>query len=272
MVLDANQQAYKNLSEKGARVAKSVLEVGQQSELVMTSLPRDEIVQEVIAGPNGVMMGAKPGTIIIDLSTTAPQTIRQIGQEAVKRGIDFLDGPVSGGVTKARAGTLSVMVGGEKRVFEKVKSVLEKIGKNIFYVGGLGSGQALKLVNNLLATVNRLAMVEGLVLGAKAGIDPEMMVKVIGTSSGNSFVLDHLAPDILRGSFASEEASVLKLACKTLKLMTDLADELKVPLFLLPLAKQMYTLGVAAGLGEETPSAVIKLYEEWAGVRVRQKS
>ena len=132
MVADVNKEAYQNLIAMGAKAGASPFEVGQQAELVMTSLPKDEIVQEVIAGPNGILEGAKPGSIILDLSTTSPQTIRQIGREAARRGIDFLDTPVSGGVRKAKNGTLSIMAGGDKRVFEKVKFVLERIGKNIF--------------------------------------------------------------------------------------------------------------------------------------------
>ena len=120
-------------------------------------------------------------------------------KEASKKGVDFLDAPVSGGPKGAREGTLAIMVGGERKVFEKVRSVLEKIGNKVFYVGELGAGQSLKLVNNLIYNLNRLAMVEGLALGVKAGIDPKTMVDVIGVSTGNSFALQYLAQDILRG-------------------------------------------------------------------------
>jgi 2-hydroxymethylglutarate dehydrogenase len=163
------------------------------------------------------------------------------------------------------------MVGGEEKVFAKVKPILEKIGKNILHVGKLGAGQSIKLVNNLIFNLNRLALVEGLVLGAKAGIDPQMMVQVIGVSSGNSYVLQHKAADILGGNFAGEETSSLNLACKTLKLISDFADDLNVPLFSLNIAKQIYNLGKAKGFGEETPSCIIRLYEEAAGVQVRSQ-
>jgi 2-hydroxymethylglutarate dehydrogenase len=268
-VLDVNPEAYRNLIPLKARIASSLREVGQNADIIMTSLPSDEIVKEVIVGQWGILESVKPGCVVLDLSTTSPQTIRGIGAEAAKRGIPFLDSPVSGGVRKAKSATLSIMVGGEKTVFEQVKPVLEKIARNVYYVGRLGAGQSLKLVNNLLTNLNRLAMAEGLVLGVKAGIDPEMLVKVIRTSSGNSFVLEELAPDILHGHFESEESSVLKLACKTLKLIADMADDLNVPLYLLPLAKQVYNFAKCRGLGDEIPSAVIKLYEEATRVRVR---
>jgi len=271
VVFDVKKEMYQNLMAMGAKVAESPREVGQRSELIFTSLPRSEIVQEVIAGPQGIFEGAKAGSIVIDVSTTLPRTTLFLGREATKKGIDFLDAPVSGGVKGARQGTLSIMVGGEERVFAKVKPVLEKMGKNIFHMGTLGAGQSVKLVNNLLSNLNRLAMVEGLVLGTKAGIDPQMLVQVIGVSSGNSYALQSKAPDILRGNFASEEASSLNLACKTLKLISDFADDLNVPLFSLNLAKQIYNFAKAKGFGEETPSCIIRLYEEAAGVQVRTK-
>jgi 3-hydroxyisobutyrate dehydrogenase len=162
------------------------------------------------------------------------------------------------------------MVGGKTEVFEKVRPVLEKIGSRVFYVGELGAGQSLKLVNNLIYNLNRLAMAEGLALGTKAGIDPKTMVDVIGASTGNSFALQYLAQDILRGNFEGRESS-LKLACKTLRLISELADELNAPLFLTNLAKQIYHMAKAKGLEEESPSSVIKLYEEILEVRVRSK-
>lgn len=270
VVMDVNKAAYQNLIGLGAEAAESPAEVGERTDLIITSLPRNEIVQEVITGTKGILEGAKPGTIIIDMSTTFPLTTRWIGKEASKKGVHFLDAPVSGGPKGAREGTLAIMVGGERKVFEKVESVLEKIGNNVFYVGELGAGQSLKLVNNLIYNLNRLAMVEGLALGAKAGIDPKTMVEVVGFSTGNSFALQYLAQDILRGSFESRESS-LNLACKTLKLISEFADELNVPLLLTNLARQIYNMAKARGLGEESPSSVIKLYEEALEVKVRAR-
>jgi len=270
VVMDVNKAAYQNLITMGAEAAESPAEVGERTELVITSLPKNEIVQEVITGPKGILEGAKPGNILIDMSTTFPLTTRWVGKEASKKGVHFLDAPVSGGPKGAREGTLAIMVGGERKVFEKIRSVLEKIGNKIFYVGELGAGQSLKLVNNLIYNLNRLAMVEGLALGVKAGIDPKTMVDVIGVSTGNSFALQYLAQDILRGNFEGRESS-LKLACKTLKLISEFADELNAPLFLTNLAKQIYHMAKARGLEEESPSSVIKLYEETLGVQVRAR-
>jgi 3-hydroxyisobutyrate dehydrogenase len=270
VVMDVNKAAYENLIGLGAEAAYSPAEVGERTELIITSLPKNEIVQEVITGKEGILQGAKPGNILIDMSTTFPLTTRWLGKEASKKGVNFLDAPVSGGPKGAREGTLAIMVGGERNVFEKARPVLEKIGSRVFYVGELGAGQSLKLVNNLIYNLNRLAMAEGLALGVKAGIDPKTMVDVIGASTGNSFALQYLAQDILRGNFEGRESS-LKLACKTLRLISELADELNAPLFLTNLAKQIYNMAKAKGFEDESPSSVIKLYEEILGVRVRSR-
>jgi len=270
VVMDVNEAAYQNLIELGAEAARSPAEVGERAELIITSLPKNEIVQEVITGKGGVLEGAKPGKILVDMSTTFPLTTRWIGKEASEKGVNFLDAPVSGGPKGAREGTLAIMVGGDRKIFQKAKSILEKIGSRVFYVGELGAGQSLKLVNNLIYNLNRLAMAEGLALGTKAGIDPKTMVDVIGVSTGNSFALQYLAQNILRGNFEGTESS-LKLACKTLRLISEFADELNVPLFLTNLAKQIYNMAKAKGFEEESPSSVIKLYEEILGIQVRSR-
>ncbi len=160
--------------------------------------------------------------------------------------------------------------GGTKEAFLRAREpIFEKLGKNIFHAGPTGAGQALKLVNNLLYNLNRLAMCEGLVLGAKAGIDPEIMCQAISRSTGGSYVIRSLPPDILEGNFEGRESS-LNLACKTLKLITDFADELNVNLLLGNLAKQLYNFMRLQGHGEETPSTVIQFYESGAGVKVRK--
>lgn len=268
IVMDTNKEALQNLIEMGAKAADSPMDVGKQADFVITSLPKSEIVQQVITGNGGILEGTKAGSVIIDMSTISPLTARLLGEAASKRGVYFLEAPVSGGAKGARQGTLSIMVGGEKKVFEKVVFIFEKIGKHIFHVGELGAGQSLKLVNNLIYNLNRLAMVEGLVLGTKAGLDPKTIVEVIGVSSGNSFVLQNLTKDILQRNFESRDSSLI-LACKTLKLITDYAESLDVPIFLTTLARQIYNSAKIKGFGEESPSSVLKLYENLMGTEVK---
>ena len=270
LVYDLDPKAAQNLVAQGAVWSASPAEMAPQAEFVLTSLPKNEIVEETIIGPKGLLPKMNRGSIVIDLSTTLPKTTKTIAEALAGKGIDFLDAPVSGHMVGAKNATLTIMVGGTKEAFLRAREpIFEKLGKNIFHAGATGAGQALKLVNNLLYNLNRLAMCEGLVLGAKAGIDPEIMCQAISLSTGGSYVIRSLPPDILEGNFEGRESS-LNLACKTLKLITDFADELNVNLLLGNLAKQLYNFMRLQGHGEETPSTVIQFYESAAGVKVRK--
>jgi len=270
LVYDLDPKAAQNLVAQGAILSASPAEMAPQAEFVLTSLPKNEIVEETIIGPKGLLPKLNRGSIVIDLSTTLPKTTKAIAEALAGKGIDFLDAPVSGHMVGAKNATLTIMVGGTKEAFLRAREpIFEKLGKNIFHAGATGAGQALKLVNNLLYNLNRLAMCEGLVLGAKAGIDPEIMCQAISLSTGGSYVIRSLPPDILEGNFEGRESS-LNLACKTLKLITDFADELNVNLLLGNLAKQLYNFMRLQGHGEETPSTVIQFYESAAGVKVRK--
>jgi len=270
LVYDLDPKAAQNLVAQGAVWSGSPAEMAPQAEFVLTSLPKNEIVEETIIGPQGLLPKLSRGSIVIDLSTTLPKTTKTIADALAGKGIDFLDAPVSGHMVGAKNATLTIMVGGTKEAFLRAREpIFEKLGKNIFHAGPTGAGQALKLVNNLLYNLNRLAMCEGLVLGAKAGIDPEIMCQAISLSTGGSYVIRSLPPDILEGNFEGRESS-LNLACKTLKLITDFADELNVNLLLGNLAKQLYNFMRLQGHGEETPSTVIQFYESAAGVKVRK--
>ncbi len=269
-VYDIDPKATENLTAQGAVLSASPAEMAPRVEIALVSLPKNEIVEQAITGPQGLLPKLNRGSIVIDLSTTLPRTTNAIAEALAQKGVDFLDAPVSGHAAGARNATLTIMVGGKKEVFLRVREpIFEKLGKNIFHAGPTGAGQALKLVNNLLYNVNRLAMCEGLVLGAKAGIDPEIMCQAISLSTGGSHAMRSLPPDILKGDFEGRESN-LNLACKTLKLITDFADELNVNLLLGSLAKQLYSLMRLQGHGDESPSTVIQFYESAAGVRVRK--
>ncbi len=269
-VFDIDSKATQNLVAQGAVLCASPAKMAPQADFILTSLPRNEIVEETIIGPKGLLPELSRGSIVIDLSTTLPRTTKAIAAALAPKGVDFLDAPVSGHAVGAKNATLTIMVGGTKEAFLRAREpIFEKLGKNIFHAGPTGAGQALKLVNNLLYNLNRLAMCEGLVLGAKAGIDPEIMCQAISLSTGGSYVIRSLPPDILEGNFEGRESS-LNLACKTLKLITDFADDLSVNLLLGNLAKQLYNFMRLQGHGEESPSIVIQFYESSAGVKVRK--
>ncbi len=269
-VYDVDPGACANLVEQGARLMENVRETAGGTPFIVLSLPRSDIVEDTVIGANGILPKLSPGSVVVDMSTTSPEITRRVAAKVAESGCDFLDAPVSGHLTGAVNATLTVMVGGRKEAFLKAKEpIFEVLGRNIFYAGPSGAGQSLKLINNLLYNINRLAMCEGLVMGKKAGIDLEVMCEAIALSTGSSYAITHLPQDILSRNFEGRESN-LTLACKTLKLITDYADVLGTPLLLGNVAKQVYDFMKLSGHGHKTPSCVVEFYE--AGARVEAKA
>ncbi len=184
---------------KGAVAVRSAREASQGSRVVMMSLPSAEVSEKVALGRGGILEGAAPGTIIVEMSTVPPSTVRRIEEVARRRGVHILDAPVSGGRVGAEHGTLTVMVGGDKDAFERCRDVFEAIGKNIYHVGELGAGESIKLINSLLADANLLIAREGLELASKSNIDPKLLQKIVGVSTGQSWMWNNWVPSILDG-------------------------------------------------------------------------
>lgn len=268
VVYDIREEAMEEPVRLGAKAARSPKEVAQTSDVVMTSLPTQKALEEVVLQRDGVLEGAKRGCVLIDTSTVSPSTVKRIAAIAKERGVEVLDAPVSSGVAGARAATLTVMVGGDKGVFERCLEIFRVIGKNVYHVGGVGSGNAVKLVNNLMSLVNLAALSEGMVLGMKAGVDPETLHRVISVSTGSSYALEVKLPNLIsKGRF--EAGFAIDLACKDLGLAIDLGREMGVPLFVTNVAQQVYELARARGMGRLDHTAIIKLLEEAAQVEVR---
>lgn len=254
----------------GAKLAPSPRGVAMASDVVITMVPNSMQVEEVVAGPHGVLEGARKGLIIIDMSTIAPSVSRKLAQASSKHGVHFLDAPVSGGSLGAVNATLTIMVGGEQKIFEQARPVLETMGKkeNIFYVGPSGSGEVVKIINNILCGAIAAATAEALVLGVKAGADVDTMAKIIGVSSGASWQLANQFPlRAFNGSF--QPGFMTDLLHKDLGLALDLADENQVPAALTTLTRQMYEMAHAAGYGSEDYTSLLKVLEGKAGVKVR---
>lgn len=270
IVHDVRKEACLNLLEAGATWADSPKEVTEQSEVVFASLPKPVDVEQVFLGENGILAGMRPGQAYFDLTTSDPLVSRRLAAIAEAKGFHFLDSPVSGGVHGARAGTLAVMVGGDRATFEKYQAVLNTIGKNVFYLGGVGNGNVAKLVNNMLAFVNRAAASEGLILGVKAGVDPQLLLDCIRASSGGSTTLGNIDTTIFKGDFAP--TFTLDLATKDINLALDMARNLTVPMRVAPNVQQLMIEGQAQGLGQMASSVVITLMEKAAGIEVRTKS
>jgi 3-hydroxyisobutyrate dehydrogenase len=256
----------------GAALAASSRAVAEASDVVITMLPNSPEVEEVVLGVGGVLEGARPGLIVVDMSTIAPEASQKFAQRCAAQGVSFLDAPVSGGSNGAEAGTLTIMVGGDAQAFEQCRPVLEAMGskEKIFHVGPSGSGEVVKVANNLLCGAISAATAEALVLGVKAGVSTEMLAKIIGVSSGGSVQLNAVFPiRIFNGSF--QPGFMTDLLYKDLGLALDLGTQTGVPTDFAALSRAWFEKAREAGFGREDYTAVIKLLEQQAGVQVRSE-
>ncbi len=265
-VFDMNAKAMENLVQAGARAAKSAKEVVQSAEIVLTSLPASPDVEAVYLEPGGLVDSAKAGTILIDLSSVLPSTPKKIEPRAKAKGLFFLEAPVSGGVSGARAGTLAIMVGGDAEPLERAKPVLSAMGPNIFHVGPVGAGNTVKAINNMMACVNSCAMMEGLALGVKAGLDPMTVYEVVKASSGGSKALERIPKAIVPRDF--EPGFKVQLMNKDLETFSTIAKELHVPVSFANVAQRYQQAALAAGLGEQDTTVVMTIIERLAAVKV----
>jgi len=235
---------------------------------VITMLPNSPHVKAVVMGPNGVLEGAKPGMIIVDMSSIAPLAAKEVAAMAAEKGIDMLDAPVSGGEPKAIDGTLSIMVGGKKEIFEKCKSLMGKMGTSVVLCGDIGAGNTTKLANQIIVGLNIAAMSEALVLGSKAGVNPETIFQAIRGGLAGSAVLEAKVPMVLSRNF--KPGFRIELHIKDLANAIDTAHELGVPL---PLTSQvmeiMQALKVDGKAGNDH-SGIVEFYEKLAKSEVRK--
>jgi len=256
--------------QAGAKLAPSARAVAIVSEIVITMVPNSPQVEEVVTGPQGILEGARKGLIVIDMSTISPSVSRKLAETVAEKGVHFLDAPVSGGSQGAINGTLSIMVGGEQAVFEQALPVLEAMGtkEKIIYVGPNGSGEVVKLINNMLVGMISAATAEAFVLGVKAGADVDTMAKVISISTGASWQLSNQFPlRAFNGSF--QPGFMTDLLIKDLGLALDMAAENKTPVVLTALSHQLFEMASAAGDGRSDYTSLLKVLEQQAGVEVR---
>ena len=265
-VFDKSAKAMANLVEAGAHAASSAREVAERSEVVLTCLPASPDVEALYLETGGLIDSAKPGTTLIDLSSVLPSTPRKLEPLAKARGIQFLEAPVSGGVTGARAATLAIMVGGDPAILERVRPVLRAIGPNIFSVGPVGAGNTVKAINNMMASVNSLAMMEGLVLGVKAGLDPMIIYEVVKASSGGSKALERIPAALVPRKF--EPGFKVALMNKDLETFNTIAKELHVPVSFSNVAQRYQQAAMAAGLADLDTSVAVTIIEKLAAVEV----
>ena len=267
VVHDIDAAKVAPLRERGARVAASADEVAAATERTIVIVETTAQAESVVAGERGIITRAPRGHIVVCMSTIDPFVARRLAEALAARGVAMLDAPVSGGTERAASGELSIIAGGDPATFEACRDLFGAMGTKLFHVGALGQGLAMKLVNNMLIQVNRVAVAEALVLGVKAGLDPRMIYDVVRVSTGTSFAFETGVPKILARDFSP--GGTVDITYKDQELETAFAKQLGVPLLLANLTQQLYQMARAAGLNKEDGLAVVKVLERLAGVQVK---
>ncbi|MCI0897277.1 MAG: NAD(P)-dependent oxidoreductase [Chloroflexi bacterium] len=265
-VYDVRRDSATNLCEMGANWADSPRELSEASETVITSLPGPVEAQQVLTDPEtGILAGLRSGGAWIDTTTNSPTVIHKLADICKQRGIEMLDSPVSG-----RIPNMTMMVGGDPAVFEKYRTVLETMGKDVIYVGGTASGCTAKLVTQYLGYSNFVAGVEGMLIGAKAGLDMDILAKLIPISASASGVMDRYAGVLLDGTFASN--GTLDIVAKDLHLACQLARDVQAPSRIGDIVDDVLQRAQAQGWGQDGFPVVARILEQMAGADVRSKS
>lgn len=256
------------LTALGAASAASPKEVADRSDIIITMVSDSPDVQEVIMGDNGVIQGVRAGSVVVDMSTISPQVTREIAAALKEKKVDMLDAPVSGGEKGAIEGTLSIMVGGDAAVLERVRPVFNAMGKRIVHIGENGMGQVCKLANQIAVVLNNLSMAEALVFAAKSGADVSKVLEAIQAGAAGSWALNNYAPKILRRDFSP--GFMVSLQQKDLNLVMQAARDMNLSLPGTALTYELQKALQAWGLEREGNFALVKVIEKMAGVQVKQ--
>ncbi len=267
-VYDLRPEAMSEFTALGVRAASSPKDLAMDVDMVVIMVVNLDQTEEVLFGADGAVEGLAEGAIVACMNTIGPRGIRELAARLAERGIRTLDAPVSTGVKGAEAGTLEIMAGAEPDVKDETEEVLAAMGRDIFWVGPVGNGQTLKMMNQLLCSVELVSISEALVLGAKAGIDGQTLYEVTRAGSGNSAMLMGKVPKIIEGDFSSEGDVDIHL--KDLDIVTQTARELGVPLVLTNVAKEILRAAHAMGRGTLDGGGVITVLEDTVGVKVRK--
>jgi 2-hydroxymethylglutarate dehydrogenase len=266
-VNDIRQEAAASILESGATWTSTPLTMTKSCRIIISSLPTPQSVEEVVYGKDGLKSGWKKGDIFVDMSTNSPSIIRKIAKDASELGVTVLDAPVSGGTKGAEKGTLTIIVGGEAEGLEKVRKVLETMGKNIYHVGEVGCGNTAKLVNNLIALGCNSITAEGFALGVKAGIKPDVLHEILKVSTANNWDLLQYPTTTFQGNF--EPGFKISLAYKDIGLALTLAKSYNLPLPVGEAVKEDLEEAISSGLADKGVDAVILNLEKMTGMPVR---
>jgi 3-hydroxyisobutyrate dehydrogenase-like beta-hydroxyacid dehydrogenase len=262
IVCDVNPARLEPLIAAGAAVEASAEAVAAKCHRTICMVETTDQAESVILGESGIVQSAKQGDIVLSMSTIDPLVARRISERLAQKGVAMLDAPVSGGTHGAAAGTLSVIVGGPAETFAASEDLFRAMGKNVFHVGDLGHGLAMKLINNMLGQIATVAIV----FGKKAGLDPRKIFEVVSVSTGNSVQFQNRVPRMLARNFAP--GGTIDISYKDQELETGFAKALGVPLLMANLSQQVYQMARAQGLNKEDGSSIIKVFERMAGVTI----
>lgn len=265
----SDRSPVQEVVDAGAERVATPGEATAGSDVVITMVTDTPDVQEVILGENGIIHTALTGTTVIDMSTVSPRVTQEIAAELENKGVKMLDAPVSGGDVGAQNATLSIMVGGNREVFDECLPIFEAMGKNINLIGGNGAGQTTKLCNQIAVSVNNLAMAEALMLAAASDLDVQKVLEAISGGAAGSWQLSNLGPRILQNDFAP--GFMVKLQQKDLKLVLQAANDIKLALPGAGLAHQYFNIVERAGGADEGTQALIKAYEMQADQQARSR-
>jgi 3-hydroxyisobutyrate dehydrogenase len=254
----------KQLEALGASVEESPAGVAARAEVVITMVTDTPDVEQVIAGRGGVLETIREGSIVIDMSSIAPNTERRLDAQLRQRGCNLIDAPVSGGDVGARNATLAIMAGGERQAFDRIRPILEAMGKHVTYCGLSGSGQVAKLCNQILVTVTMLGVSEALVFARKNGLDPSVMIEAVKDGAAGSWQLSNLAPKVVARDFAP--GFMIDLVQKDLRILLRSAAAVAVPLPAASLVHQLFLAEQARGEGGAGTQALARVLERLAGL------
>ena len=263
-----NKGPVEELAAAGARIADTPRQVAAQSDIVITMLPNSPQVEQVVLGKNGVIEGARPGLVLVDMSSIAPLASRKLAAALAARGVEMLDAPVSGGEPRAIDGTLSVMAGGKKEVFDRCYPVLKAMASSVVLIGAVGAGNVAKLANQIIVALNLAAISEALVLAAMAGVEPQLVFQAIRGGMAGGALLEAKAPLMLDRKF--DPGFRLKLHIKDLANALETAHDIGAPLPLTASVMEMLQALKVDGLGEADHSVLVRYYEKMSKIEVKR--
>lgn len=267
---DINPQAGAKLTAAGGLGVTTGVDAARTADVLILMVVSGEQAEEVLFGAGGAAAALPTGAVVMLCSTVKPEFARKTGARLQALGLDLLDAPVSGGVVKAAAGQLSIMASGSAAAFAKTEAVLAALAERVYRLGDeCGQGSTVKMVNQLLAGVHIAAAAEAMAFGVKAGVDPQQLYEVISNSAGASWMFQNRVPHMLAGDYTP--LSAVEIFVKDLGIVLETGKEQRFPLFLAAVAHQMFLMAATAGYGRLDDSAVVKVFEQLAGIDVQKR-